>query len=61
MTFCFWAGVAEIRLVLTFVRNNKFLYVQTAKVVNSKKILAAKGSNFDYGEEFSQIFQILIF
>ena len=56
MTFCFWAGVAKITLVLRFMKGKKFFYVQTAKVVNSKKILAVKRSNFVHGEEFSPIF-----
>ena len=34
---------------------------RTAKVVNSKKILAVKGSNFIHRAGFSPIFQILIF
>ena len=42
MTFCFWAGVAKITLVLTFMKSNKFYHVQPAKVVNSKKMLAVK-------------------
>ena len=61
MTSCFWVGVAEITFVLRFMKSKKFYYVQTAKVVNSKKILAVKRSNFVHGEEFSPIFQILIF
>ena len=53
MTFCFWAGVTKTTLVLRFMKSKQFYYVQTAKVVNSKKILAVKGSNFVHGEEFS--------
>ena len=60
MTFCFWACVINITLVLRFTESNKFYYVQTAKVVNSK-ILVVKKSNFVHGEKFSSIFQILIF
>ena len=53
MTFCFWAGVTKTTLVLRFMKSKQFYYVQTAKIVNSKKILAVKGSNFVHGEEFS--------
>ena len=40
--------------------SSKFYYVQTPKVVNSKDV-SCKGSNFVHGEEFSPIFQTLIF
>ena len=56
MTFCFWAGVAKIILVLRFMKSNKFFYVQTVKVINSKKILAVKESNFVHSEELSPHF-----
>ena len=55
------AGVAKITLVLRFMKSSKFYYVQTAKVINSKKMLAVKGSNFVHNEEFSPIFQLLFF
>ena len=42
------------------MKSNKFYYVQTAKVVNSK-MLVVKESNFVHGDKFSSIFQILIF
>ena len=61
VTFCSWVGVAKITLALRYMKGKKFYYDQTAKVVNSKKILAAKGSNFVHDEEFSPIFQIIIF
>ena len=61
MTFYFWARVAKITLLLRFMKSNKFYYVQTVKVINSKKMLAVKGSNFVHSEEFSSIFQILFF
>ena len=53
--------MAKITLALRYMKGKKFYYDQTAKVVNSKKILAAKGSNFVHDEEFSPIFQIIIF
>ena len=55
MTFYFWARAAKITLVLRFMKSNNFYYVQTAKVINSKKILAVKGSNFVRSEEFSVV------
>ena len=61
MTFYFWARVAKITLLLRFMKSNKFYYVQTVKVINSKKMLAVKGLNFVHSEEFSSIFQILFF
>ena len=60
MTFCFWAGVTNITLVLTFMKNAKFCYVQTTEVVNSK-MLVGKESNVVHGDQFSSIFQIIIF
>ena len=41
------------------MKSNRFYYVQTAKVVNSKTLVVKK-SNFVYGEKFLPIFQILI-
>ena len=38
------------------MKNNKFFYVQTAKVINSKKILAVKEFTV---RNFHPIFQIL--
>ena len=61
VTFCSWVGGAKITLALRYMKNKNFFFDQTAKVVNSKKILAAKGSNFVHDEEFSPIFQIIIF
>ena len=55
------AGVAKITLVLRFMKSSKFYYVQTAKVINSKKMLAVKGSNFVHSEEFSPHFSNSIF
>ena len=52
VTFCSWVGVAKITLALRYMKGKKFYYDQTAKVVNSKKILAAKASNFVHDEEF---------
>ena len=46
--------------MLGFMISNKFYYVQTVKVVNSKDVVV-KGSNFVHGVEFSPIFPILIF
>ena len=42
------------------MKSDKFYYVQTAEVVNSK-MLVVKESNFVHGDKFSSIFQILIF
>ena len=42
------------------MKSNKFYYIQTAKVVNSK-MLIIKESNFVHCEKFSSSFQILIF
>ena len=61
MTFCFWAGVAKIILVLKFMKSNKFCHVQPAKDVNSKKILAVKRQILSMLRIFTPIFQILIF
>ena len=61
MTFYFWARVAKITLLLRFMKSNKFYYVQTVKVINSKKMLAVKGSNFVHSEEFSPHFSNSIF
>ena len=42
------------------MKSDKFYYVLTAKVVNSK-MLVVKESNFVHGDKFSFIFQILMF
>ena len=42
------------------MKSNRFHYVQTAEFVNSK-IAAVTGPNFVHDEEFSAIFQIMIF
>ena len=51
MIFCFWAGVTNITLVLRFMKGDKFCYIQTAKVVNSK-MLVVKELNFVHGDKF---------
>ena len=53
LTFCFWAGVTNITLVLKFTKSNKFYSAQTAKVVDE---LVVKESNFVHGERFSSGF-----
>ena len=40
------------------MKNKKFYYVQTDKVVNSKGV-SFKGPNFVHSDKFSPIFQIL--
>ena len=53
--------VTKITLVLRFMKSNKFYYVQTSKVINSKDVSYVKGSNFVHSDEFSPTFQTLIF
>ena len=60
LTFCFWVSMTNITLLLRFTKATNFM-MPTLLKLEIQKMLVVNGLSFAHGEEFSPIYQILVF